>query len=165
MTVAELQALTPDFNFKQYFTDRDAPAFDSLNVSVPDFFRALNSTLASTSLEDLKSYMTWHYVSANADLLSKPFVDENFDFYRRYLTGAQQLEPRWKRCVEMTDGDLGEALGQKYVEKAFAGQSKEKTQQLVRAIEKEMAVGYRLLDLDECGDQATSAAETERRDE
>lgn len=139
MTVAELQALTPDFNIKEYFSDRSAPAFDSLNVSVPDFFKGLNSTLASTSLGDLKSYLVWHFVSANADLLSKAFVDENFDFYGRFLAGAQQLEPRWKRCVNLTDHALGEALGQKYVEKAFAGQSKEKTQELVRTIEKEMA--------------------------
>ncbi len=138
-TVAELEALTPNFDFKQYFSDRGAPAFGTLNVAVPDFFKSLNTTLASTSLEDLKSYLIWHYVSANAELISKPFVDETFDFYSRYLAGAQQLEPRWKRCVNLTDDALGEALGQKYVEKAFAGQSKEKTQQLVAAIEKQMA--------------------------
>ena len=139
MTVSQLAALTPGFDFKQYFADRSTPAFDTLNVAVPDFFKSLNSTLASTSLDDLKSYMTWHYVSSNADLLSKPFVDENFDFYKRYLAGAEQLQPRWKRCVTLTDDELGEALGQKYVEKAFAGSSKEKTLELVKTIEKEMA--------------------------
>ncbi len=139
MSVTELQALTPDFNFKQYFADRATPPFDQLNVSVPDFFKSLDSTLSSASLEDLKSYLAWHYLSANADLLSKPFVDEDFDFYGRFLAGSQQLEPRWKRCVDLTDRGLGDALGQKYVQKAFAGQSKEKTQDLVRTIEKEMA--------------------------
>ncbi len=138
-TSAEFEALTPNFNFKQYFSDRGAPGFETLNVAVPEFFKSLNTTLASASLDDLKSYLVWHYVSENADLLSKPFVDENFDFYSRYLAGAQQLEPRWKRCVNLTDEALGEALGQKYVEKAFAGQSKEKTQELVAAIEKQMA--------------------------
>jgi endothelin-converting enzyme/putative endopeptidase len=139
MTVEELAALTPNFNFHRYFEQSAAPSFESLNVAVPDFFRSLNSTLASSSLDDLKSYLVWHYVSAYAPDLSKPFVDANFDFYGRYLTGAKELEPRWKRCVQMTDRGLGDGLGQKYVAKAFAGQSKEKTQQLVNIIEREMA--------------------------
>ncbi len=138
MTVSEFEALTPNFNFKQYFSDRGAPAFGTLNVAVPDYFKSLNDTLASTSLDDLKSYMVWHYVSASAPLLSKPFVDEAFDFNQRFMTGAQELQPRWKRCVQLTDRSLGDALGQKYVAKAFAGQSKEKTQQLVNIIEKNM---------------------------
>src|SRR5579885_214918 len=140
MTVEQLQALSPDFDVKQYCTDRGAPSFTSLNVSVPDFFKSLNQELSSTSLDDLKNYMIWHYVSAYAPQLSKPFVEANFDFYDRYLTGAKELQPRWKRCVQLTDRNLGEALGQKYVERAFAGQSKEKTQQLVNIIEKEMEV-------------------------
>ena len=100
----------------------------------------MNSTLADTSFDTLKHYMIWHYVSANAALLSKPFVDENFDFYSHTFTGVQELQPRWKRCTQMVDRSLGEALGQKYVAKAFAGQSKQKTQQLVTMIEHEMAV-------------------------
>ncbi len=145
MSLADLQALTPDFNYKTFFSDRNAPSFDTLNVAVPDFFKSLNSTLASTSLDDLKSYLIWHYVSAYAPDLSKPFVDENFNFYQRYLTGAKELQPRWKRCVQSTDSALGEALGQKYVEKAFAGQSKEKTQQLVSIIEQQMETDIKSL--------------------
>ena len=138
--VTELQAIVPAFDFKQFFADREAPAFTNLNVSVPDFFKQLNSTIAGTSLEDLQNYLTWHFVSANADLLSKSFVEANFDFYGRFLSGTEQLQPRWKRCVNLTDEGLGEALGQKYVQKAFAGESKAKTQELVRDIEKQMAV-------------------------
>jgi endothelin-converting enzyme/putative endopeptidase len=138
MSVAQLQALTPDFNYAAYVQDRRAPDFDHLNVSVPDFFKALNSTLTSTSLDDLKAYMTWHYVNAYAAELSKPFVDANFDFYGKVLTGAKELQPRWKRCVTETDRSLGEALGQKYVQVAFAGQSKQKTLELVGIIEQEM---------------------------
>ncbi len=145
MSLPEFQALTPDFNFAQYLQDRRAPAFEKLNVAVPDFFKGLNATLASTSLDDLKTYMLWHYVSAYAPDLSKPFVDANFDFYTHYLTGAKVLQPRWKRCVANTDRSLGEALGQKYVAKAFAGQSKEKTQQLVSIIEREMEADIKSL--------------------
>ncbi len=138
MTVQQFEALTQAFNFDEYWKSRGAPAIETLNVSVPDYFKALNTTLEATNLQDLKSYMIWHYVSTNANVLSKPFVEANFDFYSRYLTGAQELQPRWKRCVQMTDRSLGEALGEKYVEKAFAGNSKERTQQLVKIIEQEM---------------------------
>jgi putative endopeptidase len=138
MTLAEFEALTPDFNFKVYLADRQTPEFSSMNVTVPDYFKALNATLESTSLDDIKNYLIWHEASNYAPLLSNAFVDLNFDFYAKYLTGAKELQPRWKRCVQLTDRSLGEALGQKYVEKAFAGQSKEKTQELVKIIEDEM---------------------------
>lgn len=139
MTVDQLQALTPDFDYQAYFKHRSVPAFDKLNVEEPDFFRSLNATLQSATIEDLQNYLTWHYVSSNATLLSKAFVNENFDFYGRTLTGAQELEPRWQRCTASVDEDLGEALGQKYVERSFGSGAKEKTHQLVEAIEKQMA--------------------------
>ena len=139
MTLEQFQALTPDFNFHTYLSDRHVPAFSTLNVGQPDFFKALNVNLSDTDLNTLKSYMVWHYVSTNASLLSKPFVEENFDFYSKTLTGTQQLPPRWKRCTQLVDRSLGEALGQKYVEKAFSGQSKQMTQKLVAMIEREMA--------------------------
>jgi endothelin-converting enzyme/putative endopeptidase len=139
MTVAQLAALAPDFDFKQYFNGRAAPAFDSLNVSVPDFFKNLGTAISASSLDDLKSYLSWHYINNYASELSKPFVEADFDFYQRYLNGAQELQPRWKRCVQLTDRSLGDAVGQKYVEKAFSGQSKERTRELVALIEKEMA--------------------------
>ncbi len=139
MTLAQLAALAPDFDFKNYFADRHAPHFDTLNVSVPGFFKGFGALVDASSLDDLKSYLTWHYVSHYATELSKPFVDEDFAFYQRYLNGTPELQPRWKRCVQLTDRSLGDAVGQKYVEKAFPGQSKERTRQLVALIEKEMA--------------------------
>ena len=140
MTVAQFQALTPDFDYSSYFADRATPHFDSLNVEEPDFFRDLNTALKSTTLEDLKSYLVWHYVSSKADLLSNAFVSENFEFYGRTLTGSQELTPRWQRCTSSVDRNLGEALGQKYAEKAFGSEAKQKTKQLAEAIEKQMAV-------------------------
>jgi endothelin-converting enzyme/putative endopeptidase len=139
MSLAEFAAQNSNFDFRTYFADSRTPKFDSLNVSVPDFFKSLDQILRATSLEDVKSYLRWHYISAYAAYLSKPFVDENFDFYQRYLAGTKELAPRWKRCARNTDVALGDALGQKYVERAFAGKSKEKTQELVNIIEKKMA--------------------------
>ena len=138
MSVSAAEELTPNFKFDDYFKDIQAPPMQNVNVTVPDFFKELNSVLGNTSLADLKSYLTWHYVSSNADLLSSAFVNENFDFYSRTLNGTKELRPRWKRCVELTDRSFGEALGQKYVEKAFGEQAKVKTRELVSIIEKEM---------------------------
>ncbi|HEX4771228.1 MAG TPA: M13 family metallopeptidase [Bryobacteraceae bacterium] len=140
MTLEAFTQLFPAFNTAQYLSDVRAPAFKGMNVSVPDFFRNLNQVLEATSLDSVKTYLIWYYVSSYAEDLSKPFVDEDFAFYSKYLTGAQQIQPRWKRCVRSTDDALGEALGQKYVETNFAGASKEKTRALVAQIEHEMAL-------------------------
>ena len=139
MPLAQFESTIPNFDFKQYLADRSTPQFSDMNDRVPDFFKALNATIASTSLDDLKDYLTWHYVSAYAPELSTPFVNENFDFYGRYLTGAKELQPRWKRCVKLTDNELGEALGKIYVEKEFSQNSKQKTLEMVGLIEKAMA--------------------------
>lgn len=145
MTLEAFAQLSPAFSTAQYLSDLRAPAFKSMNVSVPDFFRNLNQVLEATSLDDLKTYMIWHYVSSYASDLSKPFVDEDFAFYSKYLTGTQQIQPRWKRCVRSTDEALGEALGQKYVEVNFAGASKEKTRALVAQIERQMELDINAL--------------------
>jgi putative endopeptidase len=138
MSLSQFEASMPDFDFSGYLAALPAPQFNEVNVTEPDFFKAMSHLLATTTSDDLKSYLTWHYVSTYAPVLSSKFVDENFDFYRRYLTGAKELRPRWKRCVETVDDNLGDALGQGYVAKAFAGQSKQQTQALVQSIEAQM---------------------------
>lgn len=136
---SQLAQLTPDFNFQQYFAQQDTPKFSKLNVSVPNFFKGLNTLLSADSMGDLRDYLTFHYVDASTHLLTDPFVDANFDFYGRTLTGAKQLKPRWKRCVTDTDNEIGEALGRAFVEKTFGQQGKERTLELVGQIEHQMA--------------------------
>ena len=119
MPTDKLNELSPKFDFKQFFTQVNAPSFSKLNVSVPEFLKALSVLTSKSSMDDLKDYLTWHYLNASAQLLPKGFVDENFAFYGRVLTGAKELKPRWKRCVAATDDELGEALGRKFVEKTF----------------------------------------------
>jgi putative endopeptidase len=138
MPKSELAQLTPNFAFNQFFTDLNTPEFTTLNVDVPEFIKAFNSLLASEKLDDLKDYLTWHYLSASATLLPKAWVDENFAFYGRVLQGTKELQPRWKRCVNATDKELGEALGQKFVEKTFGEQGKQRTLAMVHEIEQEM---------------------------
>jgi putative endopeptidase len=139
MSKRRLMELSPNFNFDAFFSRLNTPSFSTLNVSVPAFITAFNRLVASEPLDAIKDYLTWHYVSASARLLTKPFVDENFDFYGTTLTGVKQLRPRWKRCVQATDRELGDALGREFVEKTFGEQGKERTLAMVHQIEDEMA--------------------------
>jgi endothelin-converting enzyme/putative endopeptidase len=138
MTVAQLAALCPFIDWPAYFHGVSAPQIDSLNVEVPDFFRALNGAVAAASLDDLKAYLRWHVVHARAAMLAQAFVNENFAFYGKTLSGTAELQPRWKRCVQYTDRALGEALGQRYVDLTFGAEGKQRTLTMVHAIEKAM---------------------------
>lgn len=138
MTVQELAALSPSFAWPKYFEGVHAPPIQGLNVAVPEFFKQMQAVLQQTGLDQWKTYLRWHLVHSSAPHLSDPFVKEDFDFYGRILTGAKQLKPRWKRCVAFTDNDLGEALGQKYVDRTFGVEGKERTLKMVQAIEKAM---------------------------
>ena len=124
MDIAQFQSMTPDFSWSAYLEDVGYPDVKEVNVGQPDFFKGFNDQLTSTSLSDWKIYLRWHLVNTAAPALSSKFVDENFDFFGKTLTGAKELQPRWKRCVQMTDRQLGEALGQKYVEVAFPPEAK-----------------------------------------
>jgi putative endopeptidase len=146
MTEAELASLSPQFQFQQFFRNVNAPEFSKLNVSVPDFVKGFNGVLASSSMDDIKDYLSWHYVSSSAKLLPKAFVNENFSFYGQTLSGVAELRPRWKRCVTATDDELGEALGQKFVEKTFGQQGKQRTLEMVHEIEKEMGKDIESID-------------------
>jgi putative endopeptidase len=136
MTKAELERLAPAFRWSQYFAATGAPEFQSIVVSWPDFFKAVDAEIQSASLDDWKTYLTWHALHAAARLLPAAFVRENFDFYGRALTGATEMRPRWKRCADYTDADLGEALGRLYVERAYPPDAKERTLKMVAALEK-----------------------------
>ncbi len=135
MTTAQLQELSPAFTWKEYFANIDTPSFSSLNVSVPDFVKGMNQTVQTASLDDIKTYLRWHAVHSGAQLLPTPFVEENFAFFGKTLTGAKQLRPRWKRCVQFTNADLGEALGQSYVAEEFPPESKAAALKMVHELE------------------------------
>jgi putative endopeptidase len=131
MTVAAAQEITPNFSWTTYMTARGAPAVSELNVGQPNFFRELNAMLKEVALEDWKTYLRWMAINSAAPALSKAFVDENFNFYGKFLAGAKEQQPRWKRCVQMTDANLGEALGQEYVKRAFTPEAKKRMDELI----------------------------------
>ena len=146
MKVADLSALTPAFDWSAYFRSVSAPQFEILNVTAPAFFKEVNSELQGDSLANWKNYLRYEVANSYANYLSQPFVQENFDFYRKYLRGAKEMQPRWKRCVELVDRDLGEALGQAYVRKAFSPELKASTLDMVKRIEDAMELRIRQLD-------------------
>jgi putative endopeptidase len=135
LTPAELQALTPNFQWPRYFSGIGAPPIYALNVTEPDFFKSLGQLLVSTPIADLKHYLRWQLLRASAPMLPTAFVDENFRFYGTVLTGAKELRPRWKRCVQYTDADLGEELGKAFVKDAFGPQAKADTLKMVHEVE------------------------------
>jgi endothelin-converting enzyme/putative endopeptidase len=138
LTRAQLQALTPAFQWDVYLKTSNAPDSPVVNVTEPAFYKELQAQLKSRSLAEWKTYLRWHLVLAKARTLSSPFVQANFDFYSKYLRGVRQMQPRWKRCVQRVDADLGEALGQVFVEKTFGQDTKQRAVVMTKEIEKAM---------------------------
>ncbi|HVP54713.1 MAG TPA: M13 family metallopeptidase [Candidatus Eisenbacteria bacterium] len=138
MTVAEIAAAAPNFDLTEYFAGNGSPKFTTLNVGNPDFFKQVSSQIASVPVADWKTYLRWKTIDSAAPLLTKAFVEEDFVFNGKYLSGQQEIAPRWKRCVRATDQQLGMALGQLYVDKTFGPAGKERTLKMVQAIEKAM---------------------------
>jgi len=146
MSRKEFMALAPSFAWDQYFAGISAPPFQSLNVAVPDFFKGLETQIQTASLDAWKDYLRWHVTAAWSPYLSQPFVDEGFDFYGKTLGGAKEIPARWKRCVETVDQNLGEALGQSYVEKTFGADGKERMLKMVGALENSLKSDITTLD-------------------
>jgi len=131
MPLAEMNALTPDWSWPNYLREVGVPTVEQVNVRQPEFFKEVNQALSTVSLAAWKTYLRWHVIHANAPELPERFVDENFDFYDRKLSGTKELLPRWKRCVQSTDRNLGEALGQVYVDKYFPPAAKARAREMV----------------------------------
>src|SRR6266700_3862442 len=130
---ADLKKMTPSFDWEAYFSAAGIPHVD-LNVAEPKFMAEVDRQFRDTPIADWKTYLKWQLLHGQADVLSDPFVKENFAFYGQYLSGAKELKPRWKRCAESTDQWLGEALGKKYVEKYFPHEAKARAQEMVKNI-------------------------------
>jgi predicted metalloendopeptidase len=135
MTEQEWQALAPVLSFPQYLTGLGVKNVQNLNVVSPDFFKAMDAEIKAASLDDLKTYLRWQLVHSQAEIMPTPFVNENFAFFGKTLTGAKELRARWKRCTGSTDGDLGEALGKAYVAKTYPPEAKANTLKMVKALE------------------------------
>jgi putative endopeptidase len=135
MSAEDLHKLVPAFAWSVYFRKIGARALESLNVVTPDYFRTLDEEIDKESLADWKTYLRWHAAHEAASDLSSAFVKENFNFYDKTLRGREQLPPRWKRCTNDVDGNIGEALGQAYVARYFSPEAKQAALKMVQQIE------------------------------
>jgi endothelin-converting enzyme/putative endopeptidase len=146
MTVAQLTALVPSIDWKNYFTMQGAFGLESLNVEQPAFLKAVQQELSSEPLQALRGYLIFHELTAAAPALAKPYAQANFDFYSTTLRGVPAMPPRWKTCTRAVDRNLGEALGQEFVARTFTAETKAKTQQMTEQIEAAMAAEINALD-------------------
>ena len=144
MMLREAAALTPHLNWRGLLTSVGHSEIDSLNVAMPEFFRALDRELSGTSLADWKTYLRWQLINAYAPYLSKAFVDEDFHM-RSVLTGAQELQPRWLRVLTAEDEALGFAVGEMYVARNFSPAAKQAASSMVEGIREALRTDLRTL--------------------
>ncbi len=138
MSVDEFQKLAPAFAWKAYFAKTGLGSLTSLNIVTPDYFHVMSEEIEKESLADWKTYLRWHATHEAARDLSSVFVKENFNFYGKTLRGQQEMPPRWKRCTNDVDNNLGEALGQAYVAKYFGPEAKQAALKIVKEVEAAM---------------------------
>ena len=134
MTLDELRKLAPAFAWSEYLQATGAPPFSRANLTSRKYFTEGNALVETTPLDDWKTYLRWHVVDEAAAYLGPALVEEDFRFKRAFLQGAMAIEPRWKRCVRATDNDLGDALGQLYVERTFGADGKARMRAMIEAI-------------------------------
>jgi putative endopeptidase len=130
-TLAQLSEMTPNFSWTEYMQTRGVAPVTEINIGQPDFFTEVNKMMTDVSVSDWKTYLRWMTINSAATRLSKAFVDENFNFYSKYLTGTKEQQPRWRRCVGATDQAVGEALGAEYVKKAFTPAAQKRMGELI----------------------------------
>jgi putative endopeptidase len=141
-----LAALAPAFHWPTYLKTLGVDGLRTFNVTQPDFYRAFGRELATLSIPDIRTYLRWHLASATAPALSSAFVNANFDFYGKTLRGVERLKPRWRRCITLVDSQLGEALGEEFVRRAFSPELKQKALRMARQIEEAMREDIQRLD-------------------
>ncbi|QRX64702.1 M13 family metallopeptidase [Dysgonomonadaceae bacterium zrk40] len=156
MKVEELPAAVAPFQWDLYFTEVGAPGLDSLNVSHPEPVKAAITIIEQEPLESLQDYLSWKVINSAAGYLSDAFVEANFEFYGKTLSGSKELRPRWRRTIDAVNGALGEAVGQLYVEQYFPPQAKERMLTLVDNLS--IALGERISQLEWMSDETKAKA-------
>jgi putative endopeptidase len=134
MPLADAEKLVPHASLAQWLVDADVPHVTSVNVADPDFFRSLDTLLATVPIADWRTYLRWHFLASTEPWLDSRFVAEDFRM-ESILNGTKEMLPRWQRCVRVTDQSMGEALGQAYVARTFPPEAKARALAMVRNME------------------------------
>ena len=138
LTPEGLAKLSPDINWKSYFANVGYPDISEVNVYQPSFLKELSAMMKTVPVDDWKTFLRWHLINSTAAYLNDDFVKQNFDFYSKSLSGQEQMKPRWKRVLDETSSDLGECIGQLYVQKYFPPEAKQKMTDLVMNLKKSL---------------------------
>ncbi|MBN2745100.1 MAG: M13 family metallopeptidase [Bacteroidales bacterium] len=146
LTTNELQKTAPAFLFQKYFETLEISDLKEVNVHQPEFFKEMNKMMKDRSLDEWKTYLSWHLIDGSATLLSSNFDQLHFDFYGKKLSGTQKMQERWKRIIGSINGNLGEALGKLYVEKYFPQEAKDRMLELVSNLKSALHESIRNLD-------------------
>jgi putative endopeptidase len=134
IAIAGLKSLAPGTDWPHYLQLLGVQHVDSVIVGQPEFYKALDKVIATTDLQTLKDYLTFHLLVDYGSCLSKPFVDANFDFYSRAIRGAEQQKERSRRMLEAEESVIGEALGQLFVKEYFSAKAKARYEQIVENV-------------------------------
>lgn len=156
MNVDALQKISSEINWKTQFADLGLSDPGEFIVCQPDFFTELGKMVNEIPLDTWKTYLEWQVLRSTSSYLSSAFVNENFSFFGRTLTGQVAQRPRWKRVQGATNGALSEALGQMYVEKYFPAESKKRMIELVGNLRK--SLGERIKQLAWMSDETKAKA-------
>lgn len=154
-SIADLYKLTPSIDWNHYF-ETLALKTDTVIVTEPAYMAEYEKIVSTYKIEDVKVYLTGTLLRKAAPLLNNAFVQESFNFNRKYLAGVEQLRPRWKRVLDMTNGVLGEAIGQLYVEETFPPEAKRKAMEMVDNIK--LAFADRIKQVDWMSDSTKELA-------
>jgi endothelin-converting enzyme/putative endopeptidase len=135
--LAGLRKAAPAFAWNAYLAELGHPDLAAFSATTPRFLGRVSELVAKTPPDTWRAYLRWRLLASatSARAMPRAFVDEGFRFNSRTFTGAKELTPRWKHCVQMADGALGEALGQAWVRRHFGGDAKAKAQRLVADVE------------------------------
>ncbi len=127
----ELQKKSQEMKWKEYFTNIGLANSGDINVGQPSFFESLSKIMKEVDLNKWKTYLRWNLINSNASYLSSDFEKENFDFYSKVMSGKTKMQPRWKRVLKTVNSEMGEAVGQVYVDKFFPPEAKTEMVELV----------------------------------
>jgi len=146
MKLEELKQLCPNFNWEDYFKGLEIEVPDSMNVRQPEFFKEVNSMLAEVSIDTWKTYLRWNLLNSTAEYLPPEFAEANFEFYGKTMQGLQEMKPRWRRVLEVTNRSLSDPIGKKFVEKHFPPEAKKRMVTLVNNLQDAFAQRIKRLD-------------------
>lgn len=129
--LVQLTEMSPNFSWTAYLTNRGIPQVKEVVIGQPDFFAEFSKMMEEVPLDQWKTLLRWTLITGTASRLSKAFVDENFNFFGKYLNGTKEMLPRWRRCATAADNNLGEALGQEFVKKAYTLEAKKRMDEMI----------------------------------